>query len=80
MNANDRTGSGLVQAFQNPFDRLLANQRNLAEDIEKYCRNKRLKKNIQKIDLIHCQSNGQRISVENNIYTLASSDPKNIPK
>ena len=25
MNANDRTGSGLVEQFQNPFDRLLAN-------------------------------------------------------
>jgi hypothetical protein len=46
MNANDRTGSGLVESFKNPFDKLLANQRNLAEDIEKYCRNKRLKKNI----------------------------------
>ena len=36
---------------------MILNYKNLALDIEKYCRNKRLKKNIYKMDLINAKNN-----------------------
>jgi hypothetical protein len=38
--------------FENGFDNYLLSKRNLIEDIEKHCRNKRLKKNIFKMDCV----------------------------
>jgi len=56
---------------------LLASQRNLAEDIEKFCRSKRLKKNIMKMDLLHASNNNSRIPLDSALFTAASSDPIN---
>jgi hypothetical protein len=39
------------------LDKTLLSYQNLAQDIEKHCRNKRLKKNIYKMDLINAKNN-----------------------
>lgn len=52
----------------------------LAEDLEKYCKNKRLKKNIYKLDMIHCQHNGQKQGIEHSNFTSASCDYERIPR
>lgn len=64
---NDRTSNNSLKKnarreskFHNKIDKLLLDHKMLADDLEKYCYNKRLKKNIYKLDMIHCQNNGQR--------------------
>lgn len=44
--------------FHKKIDKLLMDQKLLADDLEKYCYNKRLKKNIYKMDMMHSLHNG----------------------
>ena len=46
------------ERFTNHIDKLLFDQKKLSEDLEKYCYNKRLKKNIYKLDLMNSSHNG----------------------
>lgn len=39
--------------FHKKIDKLLMDQKMLADDLEKYCYNKRLKKNAYKMDMLH---------------------------
>jgi len=38
--------------FKKQLDQLMLNQKNIVDDLEKYCTNKRLKKNCYKLDLL----------------------------
>ena len=66
--------------FHNKIDKLLLDHKMLADDLEKYCYNKRLKKNIYKLDMIHCQHNGQKQGIEHSNFTSASCDYERIPR
>ena len=46
--------------YRKKIDKLLMNHKMIADDLEKYCKNKRLKKNIYKLDLMQCFNNGQK--------------------
>lgn len=52
----------------------------MVEDIEKHCKNKRLKKNIFKMDLVNAKNNNGKIGLDAPIFTLASSDYQRIPR
>jgi len=56
------------------------NQKALIEDIQKHCKNKRLKKNILKMGGIRLMSNGTKQSIEQPQYTNASSDFEKMPR
>jgi len=45
-------------------DRYMMNQKTLIEDIQKHCKNKRLKKNILKMNGIRLMSNGTKQQIE----------------
>jgi len=45
--------------YRKKIDKLLINHKMIADDLEKYCKNKRLKKNIYKLDLMHNFNGGQ---------------------
>ena len=62
------------------IDKLLLNHKVIADDLEKYCRNKRLKKNIYKLDLMHNMHNGSKQSLDAPAYTAASCDYDRIPR
>jgi len=38
--------------YRKQIDKLLINHKMISDDLEKYCKNKRLKKNIYKLDLM----------------------------
>lgn len=40
------------ESMQTGFDKYLLSQKRFVEDIEKHCKNKRLKKNIYKMDCV----------------------------
>jgi hypothetical protein len=52
----------------------------LIEDIEKNCKNKRLKKNIYKMDLLLAKNNNGKLGLDAPIFSLASSDYLRIPR
>lgn len=66
--------------FSHKLDKLLMNEKKLADDLEKYCYNKRLKKNIYKMDILHCAHNGQKQGIDQNAFTSASCDYERIPR
>lgn len=66
--------------FSNELDKILLNEKMLADDLEKYCANKRLKKNIYKLDMMHCTNNGQKVGIESAAFTSASCDLERIPR
>ena len=59
----------------------------MIDDLEKHCRNKRLKKNIYKMDCIKFSTNTNSVApvqkdmpVYNPAVTNASSDPEKLPR
>jgi predicted dienelactone hydrolase len=56
------------------------NQKTLIEDIHKHCKNKRLKKNILKMNNIRLMSNGTKVQIDNSQYTNATSSYDRIPQ
>lgn len=53
-NLKKRKSSRKDNQFSNKLDKVLLDHKMLADDLEKYCMNKRLKKNAYKLDLLHC--------------------------
>ena len=47
-----RTYNQFLNKFDNNFDQYLFDKKSMIQDIEKHCRNKRLKKNIYKMDCV----------------------------
>jgi len=58
----------------------MINQKSLINDIQKHCKNKRLKKNIMKMNGIRLMSNGTKQTIANAQYTNASSDFEKMPR
>lgn len=68
--------------FENNFDNYLSEQKTIIEDIEKHCRNKRLKKNIYKMDCLKLITSTAptKDAVYNPGVTNASSDYEKLPR
>ena len=70
--------------FSLNIDKLLLGQRQIIEDIEKHCKNKRLKKNIYKMDCVKIAqpvpNPKQETPVYNPAVTNASSDHEKLPR
>jgi hypothetical protein len=84
-----RTYGQFKNHFNSNIDKLLFGQKEMIEDIEKHCRNKRLKKNIYKLDCVKiggknpgaapvAQKDGA--PVYNPAVTNASSDHEKLPR
>ena len=89
QNGTKRTYGQFKNHFNSKIDKLLFGQKQLIEDIEKHCRNKRLKKNIYKLDCV--KIGGPNIGaapvaqkegtpVYNPAVTNASSDHEKLPR
>ena len=55
--------------YQRKIDQMLLDQKKLVDDLDKYCHNKRLKKNIHKMDMNHNLYNGQKYTNDKNVFT-----------
>ena len=81
---NDQMESGnkrqkLTNSSKN-IDRYMMNLKEKIDDIQKHCKNKRLKKNIFKMNNIRMMSNGARVAIENPQFTNASSSFERVPQ
>lgn len=84
-----RTYGQFKNHFNSKIDKLLFGQKQMIEDIEKHCRNKRLKKNIYKLDCVKIGAPNARAApvaqkdgtaVYNPAVTNASSDHEKLPR
>jgi len=66
------------RTYKHHFDEYLEGQKSLISDIEKHCKNKRLKKNIYKMDYLKLINNKDQ--VYNPGVTNASSDIDKLPR
>ena len=76
-----RTYNQFMNKFDNNFDQYLFDKKSMIQDIEKHCRNKRLKKNIYKMDCVKLvMQPAPSDQVYNPGVTAASSDYEKLPR
>ena len=84
-----RTYGQFKNHFNSNIDKLLFGQKQMIEDIEKHCRNKKLKKNIYKLDCVKIGGTNigaapvaqkEGVPVYNPAVTNASSDHEKLPR